>query len=535
MYRIPLVPMSNHPIFYVPDRANEAWAEPSTGEMHTTRRWRASSASSASQHRTAKRRRSTILFWGRRSPSEGDVDYSQPVTKPPRRSSSLLSWFSFGSRRSSKDKMPVRDEPEYEQPIARRKSSFAKLRDFITKRKDSGTASSPVEFDQYPPGIFDSPHEHGEASYYNASYEMQMPGRRNSILQFQSTSPYDNDEAGPSRYYRGRPYYDRPCTVLSQSVYSTSESEWDPERAVPMRATNAEAGDGLTSNSHAGPSRQHTRQNSIRLSTPNFFRAKPSKRMRQLNGATASQNSGEIRRKPARAHSVFSTRRFRANPAPFGSGPNLRLRSIEELGVLPLIEEPSLENELEIPHPTYSYPNAASPSSSTVAIHTRSAPDSARSSSRAVNLCAQCLPSASTDPAKLALPPSPSPSTKPTSSTAPPIHQSSEYLPGLGMETTASDPPSRVPSVFDVVDSPARSPKRSSTATAVDEPCEQDQGLELTRMKQGVDDVFARSDINGEGNMGWEGGFAVMNRPDSRSLSESGENSGKGRTRMKRF
>ncbi|KAF1959051.1 hypothetical protein CC80DRAFT_533281 [Byssothecium circinans] len=514
MIRIPLLPTGDRPIFNMSTKTTETGPASSTDNLTTAR----GSASPTSMQQldpaVPKRRRSSLAFWGHHSSHEGVDESGQPLARSLRRQSSLFTGFSFSTRKSSRrfEKMPVRDDDPPQQPTAQRKSSFSQLKDLLVpnKRKDSGASTSPVEPREIAPEILKNPHEHGEVTYYNSA--LNMP--RGNSLRFQNGSPYNDDFAGPSNYFRGRPYEDRPRAVISQSIYSTKKNQWVPKCAVPALETNTEPGaddnqrsTGLSYRSPTNAARQH--------STP-FFQVGRSRSHKQLNGTALrssqneheNQNGGRIARRVSVARSIFSPRRFRASTAPYGTDPYHRLASIEELGVLPVIEEP-MESEVDVPHPTFVFPTgtAGSPSSSTLAIRTRSLPDSAHASSRTVDTIAQYPPSntnpMNSNPALIPCPPSPELS--PTKTT-PSVSHSTLNLPASAIDTTLSNPPLRTPSASDTADSPARFRRNRDhlafTIRSVDEDSEDNEELELTRMDGADNAGLTRPGINGEGKSG---------------------------------
>ncbi|KAF2253279.1 hypothetical protein BU26DRAFT_560600 [Trematosphaeria pertusa] len=362
-------------------------------------------------------------------------------------------------------------------------------------RKDSGFNDSTLGT---PTGINCNPHTQGEIDYYASTLEYTPDLERYAIqgeLRFEKES-IDALETfdGPSNYYRAEAYHKRLCSVQRRSPYCDRPDE-DPEHPpTPTPQTNADAGvlDEPNRWQHLSgyspePAQKRNRIGSLR----NFVRLKT---LRKPNPKAVG-----LSRKVSNAESIISTTAFSSDPHPFGVEPDLRLPHINELGLLPSIEAPSVEHSSQIPHPNFTYTNSAT--SSTVALHTLSsnvsnyhspplsyqASPAASSHALRQNFSTQSSALPSTNPTYLAPQPA-SFSLMPTSAHHGPTHSGPSPL-----------PPAR--------GTPAQSlvPSDATQRTAVDD-ASGHQSLELRRTADTEQLALALQSfqITGDATLGWD-------------------------------
>lgn len=360
---------------------------------HSRRRSSSLSPTEDPSIRPLKRRRTLPQLFGRKrdSLSESGDDCDRPLSIPSQ-PSPILSFFSFPKRKSAValGKMPQRDEdvPMLDRPDedtrqycaptpsrkSRRKSSLEKFKHIILgKRKDSG--SQDLIFNRAPGGFgtysytgtaFDRSPDN-EALYFHAGLE---PLARDGSLHFQNVDAVERFD-GPSDYYLRH----RPCPsckrVHSHPPYTCPTDPIEERPPTPMPDINIEA---MPFTDHHGWRRSN---NYNAIDTSRLLRIQPQKCTRRLwesfqdsyhEQSLPSAQKEEVcglDRNVSNAQSIFSTRRFSNNPDPFGAGPDLSLRSINELGVLPMVESSSIETSSAVPFPTFAYPD---PTSSTSAV-----------------------------------------------------------------------------------------------------------------------------------------------------------------------
>ncbi|KAF2682753.1 hypothetical protein K458DRAFT_54557 [Lentithecium fluviatile CBS 122367] len=318
---------------------------------------------------------------------------------------------------------------------------------------------------------------------------------------------------GPSTFHHRQTYQNRPCTVLSQSVYSrptrADSPDWGTDCALtrtPTPAPNADAGheydpfrwQGFSGYSPApNPFTSRSRPSSIQLHMPTFLKGRRSIGRTNRHSTIASiynpppatrNFAGRgLTRRASNAESIFSTRKFSTNPHPFGVGPDLRLRSIDELGVLPPIEASSDESLSTAPHPAFTNPSATP---STIALHSPSAPTSAESLN----------PRSHTYSATPTLHPPcpPSPTINPTHA-GPNEPNPFLLLPSPQFPLTLVTA-TRLPSMLELVESPRWSQR---SLTTVPDSTSEHNGLGLRRMTSDLVDVLSSFHIDGEGSLGW--------------------------------